>query len=350
MKSINLLIVFALMGTALNAQVTVIPAGTFYGIIPCADYNGIETYIELNANKTGMVQEKYLGKEDRVSVASIRWQMKQNIVTLFENETQKGSYLFSNSQLKKLDTKGKPITGSLASNYILRKKTIVTTNSSWANKMQKGIDVIAMGNEPSWSLELDFEKDFNFTSMESDPITAAATKPVFENGGWTVKASSGNNVLDIRIEPRYCNDGMSDRVYQYYAIATVNGKTYKGVSVLLNSSFALNGEWEMEYLSGPKIMLEWRKMPTLNFDMAQNRVSGMDGCNRIMGSFKLSENSGLSFSQMAGTMMACPDNNADFFNRALSKVNRFRIMNGKLELLSGEGLLVRMKRVISNKL
>ncbi len=313
MKSINLLVVFALFGVALNAQVTVIPAGTFYGIIPCADCNGIETYIELNANKTGMIQEKYLGKEDKVSIASIRWQMKQNIVTLYENETQKGSYQFSNSQLKKLDINGKPIKGSLASKYILLKKSVATTNSAWMNKKQKGIDVIAMGNEPSWSLELDFEKDFNFTSIESDPITTAATKPVFENGGWTVKASSGNNVLDIRIEPRYCNDGMSDRVYQYYAIATVNGKTYKGVTVLLNSSFALNGEWEMEYLSGPKIMLEWRKMPTLNFDMAQNRVSGTDGCNRIMGSFNYLIIVVFHFSQMAGTMMACPDNNADFF-------------------------------------
>jgi heat shock protein HslJ len=348
MKSFKLMVFFALLGTTVNAQVKVIPAGLFYGIIPCADCNGIETYIELNANKTGIVQEKYLGKEDKVSVAAIRWEMKQNLVTLFENEKQKGTYMFSNSNLKKLDAKGKAITGSLASKYILHKKKIVTTTNAWATKMQKGIDVIAMGNEPSWSLELDFEKQFNFTSIASDPITTPASKPVFENGGWSIKSSSGNNVLDIRIEPRYCNDGMSDWVYQYYATVTVNGKANKGVSVLLNSSFALNGEWEMDYLSGPKIMLEWRKMPTLNFDIAQNRVSGTDGCNRIMGSFKLSDNSGLSFSQMAGTMMACPDNNADFFNRALSKVNRFRIMNGKLELLSGEGLLVRMRRVVGS--
>lgn len=128
MKSINLLIVFALMGTALNAQVTVIPAGTFYGIIPCADCNGIETYIELNANKTGMVQEKYLGKEDRVSVASIRWQMKQNIVTLFENETQKGSYLFSNSQLKNLILKASLLLEVWHQNiYFVRKQLLPQT-------------------------------------------------------------------------------------------------------------------------------------------------------------------------------------------------------------------------------
>lgn len=46
--------------------------------------------------------------------------------------------------------------------------------------------------------------------------------------------------------------------------------------------------------------------PTLAFNVETNRVSGFSGCNRYMGGFSADDQT-LSFTQLASTMMACPD-------------------------------------------
>ena len=40
--------------------------GTYFGILPCADCNGIQTILTLNKNLTYEIQMKYLGKDEKV--------------------------------------------------------------------------------------------------------------------------------------------------------------------------------------------------------------------------------------------------------------------------------------------
>lgn len=68
------------------------------------------------------------------------------------------------------------------------------------------------------------------------------------------------------------------------------------------------------------------------------RVSGRDGCNRITGSYT-QKGEAVTFGQVAGTMMACPDT-ADVerrFRGALKGTSHFRIAGGRLELYGATG-------------
>lgn len=326
-----------------TAQVNLIPIGIYYRILPCADCKGIETFIELNANKTGILQENYLGIENALYSTPIRWSISGTTVTLYENDKAKKRYTYSKNTLKQIGIGEKPAPGDKDDPYRFHRLKRVNEVASWTAKKNAGVSFIAMGNEPSWSLDIDPKKGISFSTMDGK-LNFPATTPVLDKGTWLLNSSAASNTLNVKIESRFSTDGMSDFVYEYAVTTTVDGKNYSGVGYLLNPAFALEGEWELDYLSGPRIALQWKNQPTLNFNLAENKISGFDGCNRMMGSFTLSENNGIRFSQIAGTMMACPDNNADFFLNQFDKIRRFRIVNGKLELLSGAGLLIRMKR------
>ena len=91
-----------------------------------------------------------------------------------------------------------------------------------------------------------------------------------------------------------------------------------------------------------------RNIPSLQLDSASNRVSGADGCNRIMGGFKAGRDT-LSFSQMAGTQMACLNtgNVPQQFTSALSQVTNYHIEGKILKLLDNQGnVLVQLVNAI----
>ena len=73
----------------------------------------------------------------------------------------------------------------------------------------------------------------------------------------------------------------------------------------------------------------------------QKRVAGSGGCNRMMGSYTL-DGSKLTFSQMAGTMMACAQGMdvERAFHAALPRVASWRVDGEKLELFDAEGASV----------
>lgn len=80
-----------------------------------------------------------------------------------------------------------------------------------------------------------------------------------------------------------------------------------------------------------------RNIPSLQFG-SDNRVSGADGCNRIMGSYSVGRDT-LTLSQLASTQMACL--NTTFipakFNQALGQVTHYQVYNKTLKLLDRHG-------------
>jgi heat shock protein HslJ len=79
----------------------------------------------------------------------------------------------------------------------------------------------------------------------------------------------------------------------------------------------------------------------------ENRLSGSDGCNRLMGSYVL-DGEKLTLGEMAGTRMACAEGaaQAQAFNEALTKVAIYTVHSDQLELRDATGLvLARFKAV-----
>ncbi len=72
---------------------------------------------------------------------------------------------------------------------------------------------------------------------------------------------------------------------------------------------------------------------------ADARLSGSDGCNKMMGSYTLTADT-LSFSELASTRMACPDeiNLAGAFNQALQNTRKYSVHADQLVLQDESGL------------
>ena len=103
-------------------------------------------------------------------------------------------------------------------------------------------------------------------------------------------------------------------------------------------------DWILEDVKslGQTIHMDRKKLEADNFggiytiNFKENRVSGMGAPNRYFGPYTLSANKTIKIDNVASTMMAAfkePDElkEREFFN-LLSKVTRWNIMNGKLEL------------------
>ncbi|MCJ8161027.1 MULTISPECIES: META domain-containing protein [Acinetobacter] len=83
-----------------------------------------------------------------------------------------------------------------------------------------------------------------------------------------------------------------------------------------------------------------RNIPALQFNEATKRVSGADGCNRLMGTYQATGDT-LVLSQMASTKMACIDSTIpNQFNAALANVTNYQVYNNTLKLMDRHGNLL----------
>lgn len=99
--------------------------GTYKGILPCADCEGIQTTLTLNTDNTYTLSTVYLGKGNGKPVedsGSFTWDDTEGVISLIGlEETSPYLYKVGDNSLTQLDMQGYPITGSLASKYILKK-------------------------------------------------------------------------------------------------------------------------------------------------------------------------------------------------------------------------------------
>jgi uncharacterized lipoprotein YbaY/heat shock protein HslJ len=103
-----------------------------------------------------------------------------------------------------------------------------------------------------------------------------------------------------------------------------------------------NTYWKLIRLgSEPVSVAENQREPHFVLQSETQRVAGSGGCNRMMGSYTL-DGDKLSFSQMAGTMMACPQGMEveQAFHATLRKVATWRIEGETLELFDAAGAFV----------
>jgi heat shock protein HslJ/uncharacterized lipoprotein NlpE involved in copper resistance len=107
-----------------NSQTSLDWPGVYRGVLPCADCEGIETEIILNADLTYVVSSTYLGKNNNVikENGNFKWDEAGAKITL-ENATSTATnqYLVGENMLFKLDAGGNRIEGDLKEKYQLKK-------------------------------------------------------------------------------------------------------------------------------------------------------------------------------------------------------------------------------------
>lgn len=108
----------------LNAKNSIDYLGTYKGVIPCADCEGIETVITLNPDESYNIKETYLGKSDNVfeDVGSFDWMDDGNRLKLEDTDSNIRFFAVSEGKLIMLDLEGNSTEGVNDKNYELIKQ------------------------------------------------------------------------------------------------------------------------------------------------------------------------------------------------------------------------------------
>lgn len=128
-----------------NSRISVDWNGHYRGTLPCADCEGIEIALNLNADNTFSMHRKYLGKETKATNTSgkFTWTDDGGKIVLSDNQILQ----VGENQLFWLDKEGNRITGELAPLYVLEKQEINAVKEKyWKLVSINDVPVTVLGN------------------------------------------------------------------------------------------------------------------------------------------------------------------------------------------------------------
>lgn len=108
-------------------------SGSYEGMVPCADCEGILTRLTLREDQSYSLSREYLGRNPIAFIDSGRfiWSDAGDRIFLDREDDGTPGYLVGENRLFQLDLDGNRITGALADNYILHKLDAATLQP-WA--------------------------------------------------------------------------------------------------------------------------------------------------------------------------------------------------------------------------
>lgn len=124
-----------------NSMTSLDWAGTYEGVLPCADCEGIKTTMTINKDNTFAAREIYIGKKDSVieSKGRFKWDEKGQIIAF--SDKKRHSYFVGENTLIHLDSNGDKITGDLADKYVLTKSEEKLVGKKWHLVSFKGEEI-----------------------------------------------------------------------------------------------------------------------------------------------------------------------------------------------------------------
>lgn len=116
-----------------------------------------------------------------------------------------------------------------------------------------------------------------------------------------------------------------------------NQQQQKNLALLQSQMWVMTHIGAVEY----KTDVTAHNVPSLQFSDTEMRVSGADGCNRLMGSYAIKGHK-ITLAQLASTQMMCMNTMelANKYNQALNQVAGYQVYNQTLKLLDQHGNVV----------
>ncbi|MBN2730801.1 MAG: copper resistance protein NlpE N-terminal domain-containing protein [Balneolaceae bacterium] len=314
---------------------------SYTGVIPCADCEGIAYKLMLKEDSRFETTSVYIGKSNRPFTERGTWSLQgDSLLLLNKSEEHPRKFKIKNDQLIMLNQQGNEVSGSLSRMYVLNESDSANADIRWKDRRKRGIDFRAAGNEPSWSLDIDFDKMMTFKTLNGDSISTPIPEMSQDTASkariWNAEVESGS--LKVELYPTGCVDDMSGEVFNYYANVSYNGQQYSGCGNFINATYKLNDFWQLHTLNQSEIDTGevTRQVPALQFDIAKDKVYGNTGCNQLNGNVAIADSS-LSFSKIITTKMACQGNVEPRFLKAMKIVSEYEISDAELLLLSSTG-------------
>ncbi|MES2847650.1 MAG: META domain-containing protein [Bacteroidota bacterium] len=105
----------------------------------------------------------------------------------------------------------------------------------------------------------------------------------------------------------------------------------------------LNGTWELNYISGPRIAFDGlfpNKKPTIIFDFPKEEAYGNGSCNGYSVKVKVDGNK-INFGDALSTMMACDGNGEPVYFKTLKTVTSYSIDDNTLTMIMNDIAVMR---------
>lgn len=201
----------------------------------------------------------------------------------------------------------------------------------------------ARGQEPGWMIRIDADTIFLNADFGALQLRMPKTEPLSTAEGFLYRTAAEGRRFAVVIRPEICADVATGMPHPFRVRYELDGEARAGCGGDPRS--LLTGlEWIVETIGGEPVV-EDSKASILFLE--EDRVAGNASCNRFTGSFRLT-GEGLSFGQMANTMMACeePLNSQEMrFLELLRKAQRFEIgPQGRLVLHTPDGQRITARR------
>jgi heat shock protein HslJ/membrane-bound inhibitor of C-type lysozyme len=201
----------------------------------------------------------------------------------------------------------------------------------------------ARGQEPGWMITIDVDAIFLNADFGALQLRMPKTEPLTTAEGFLYRTAAEGRHLAVTIRPEICADVATGMPHPYRVRYELDGKAHAGCGG--DPQSLLTGlEWIVETIDG--VPVAEKSKATILF-LEEGRLAGNASCNRFTGSFRLT-GEGLSFGQMANTMMACgePLSLQEMrFLELLQKTDRFEIgPQGRLVLHTPDGQRITARR------
>ena len=102
-------------------------------------------------------------------------------------------------------------------------------------------------------------------------------------------------------------------------------------------SSKLNGAWELNYISGPRIAFDGLypdKKPQITFNLTANELGGNTSCNGFSSKITIDGNKITIAEPFAKTMIFCEGGGETTFLNMLKKINKYAVTDGNLNILT----------------
>ena len=179
---------------------------------------------------------------------------------------------------------------------------------------RRGVDFVAAGNEPFWSLEMSSQGMRFRTATASDSLRLPLPAPSQAQDAPVLRyrATAAADELEVTIAQRPCANDMSGEVLPY----TVRVRTRTAVRPAVREfagcgrylgDYRLHDIWALESIDGQAVVATQfaQNKPYLELNLTSRQALGFSGCNGFGGSLTM-ERAGLKFGTLRGTMLACP--------------------------------------------
>jgi heat shock protein HslJ/uncharacterized membrane protein len=222
---------------------------------------------------------------------------------------------------------------------------------------QNGIDFYARGNEPSWAIDIDFDKSIKFINMEGKIIEASLTQidKAQDVNITRISGSTDSEDIIITISDNRCEDSMSGEQFTYAVKTEIIQRkedkyvTYQGCGQYV-PEYGLHDIWILTNVNEKEIDKDRfpnKGMPRFEFFVEEGRVGGHAGCNNFNGGFYRVEYDMLEFDQFATTRMICSDMKLEeiIIKSVAGQRMKYRLEGHTLILSGYDGTVIKCKKV-----